>query len=208
MSDDIQEETNTKKAEHTSVDAIILVALVVVLGALGGYYLLNRSSNQKNIQTSTQPSPVVTQTQSTPTTTTTASEPSSAATTTKPVNSPTPSPKPIPHGSKNFYVSIGSEVKGPRMGKGTIDPYDPVVGGKQRLTIEVNDTVPVQKVVATLKTDKKTSEPHMLTAGPGVTNKGNWSGEWTMDDSYLYTYILSIQATSASGTSSVDITLR
>ncbi|MFZ2026349.1 MAG: hypothetical protein WAV30_03630 [Microgenomates group bacterium] len=207
MSDEMKEETNTKNAKHTSVDAIILVALVVVLGALGGYYLMNRSPKQTNVPTSVSPSPVVTQEQSVPTT---IKEPASTTTTvtTKPVNSPTPSPKPIPHGSKNFYVSIGSEVKGPRMGKGTIDPYDPVVGGKQRLTIEVNDTVPVQKVVAIIKTDKKTSEPHMLTAGAGVTNKGNWSGEWTMDDSYLYTYILSIQATSASGTSSVDITLR
>lgn len=203
----MKEETNTKNAKHTSVDAIILVALVVVLGALGGYYLMNRSPKQTNIPSSVSPSPVVTQEQSAPTT---IKEPVSTTTTatTKPVNSPTPSPKPIPHGSKNFYVSIGSEVKGPRMGKGTIDPYDPVVGGKQRLTIEVNDTVPVQKVVAIIKTDKKTSAPHMLTAGAGVTNKGNWSGEWTMDDSYLYTYILSIQATSASGTSSVDITLR
>lgn len=202
----MQEETNTKKTEHTSVDAIIIVALVVVLGALGGYYLMNRSSNQKNIQTTTQPSPAMSTEQNTPVITT---QPSSTAViSTKPINSPTPSPKPIPHGPKNFYVSIGSEVKGPRMGKGTIDPYDPVVGGKQRVTIEVNDTVPVQKVVATIKTDKKTSEPHMLTAAPGVTTKGNWSGEWVMDDSYLYTYILSIQATSASGTSSVDITLR
>lgn len=199
----MQEETNTKKAEHTSVDAIIIVALVVVLGALGGYYLMNRSP--KNIQTSLTPSPIVTEEKTAPSTTSTVP---SSTTTTKPVNSPTPSPKPIPHGPKNFYVSIGSEVKGPRMGKGTIDPYDPVVGGKQRVTIEVNDTVPVQKVVATIKTDKKTSEPHMLTAAPGVTTKGNWSGEWVMDDSYLYTYILSIQATSASGTSSVDITLR
>lgn len=206
MSDDMHEETNTKNANHTSVDAIILVALVVVLGALGGYYLMNRTSGEKKLLPSVQPSPVVTQEQTAPITTTQSSSPVSV--TTKPVNSPTPSPKPIPHGAKNFYVSIGSEVKGPRMGKGTIDPYDPVVGGKQRVTIEVNDTVPVQKVVATLKTDKKTSEPHMLTAAPGVTNKGNWSGEWIVDDSYLYTYILSIQATSASGTSSVDITLR
>lgn len=203
----MHEETNTKNTNHTSVDALILIALVVILGALGGYYLMNRSSSEKNIRTSTQPSPVITQEQSIPVVATT--QPSSTtATTTKPVISPTPSPKPIPHGSKNFYVSIGSEVKGPRMGKGTIDPYDPAVGGKQRLTIEVNDTVPVQKVVAIIKTDKKTSEPHMLTAGAGVTTKGNWSGEWVMDDSYLYTYILSIQATSASGTSSVDITLR
>lgn len=201
----MNEVTNTKKTEHTSVDAIILVTLVVILGALGGYYLMNRTSTEKNVQTSLQPSPAVTQEQTTPSTT---AQQTATTTTTKPVNSPTPSPKPIPHGMKNFYVSIGSEVKGPRMGKGTIDPYDPAVGGKQRLTIEVNDTVPVQKVVATLKTDKKTSEPHMLTAGAGVTTKGNWSGEWTVDDSYLYTYILSIQATSASGTSSVDITLR
>ena len=94
------------------------------------------------------------------------------------------------------------------MGKGTINPYDPEIGGKQRLTIAIADTVPVTKVVAILKTDKKTSEPHALLPETGTNMSGSWTGEWVVDDSYLYTYILSIQATSASGTSSVDITLR
>jgi len=204
-----EDKMDKTKNEHISVDAIILVTLVIILIALAGFYLMGK---KEKVVTSV-PSTTPIQQQVIPTQDPIATEAVSITraptiqVTLAPTATPTPSPKPIPHGTKNFMVSIGSDVKGPRMGKGTIDPYDPVLGGKQKLTIEVNDTVPVQKVVATLKTDKKTTE-HILTANPGVTNKGNWSGEWTIDDSYLYTYILSIQATSANGTSSVDVTLR
>ncbi len=203
-----EDKMDKTKNEHMSVDAIILVTLVIILLALAAFYLMGK----KEKVISTVPSIVPTQQQVIPTQISSINVPTVTKAPTiqithAPTATPTPSPKPIPHGTKNFMVSIGSDVKGPRMGKGTIDPYDPAFGGNQKLTIEVNDTVPVQKVVATLKTDKKTTE-HALTAGPGVTNKGNWSGEWTVDDSYLYTYVLSIQATSASGTSTVDVTLR
>gem|GEM_PF-2121388 len=197
------------KNEHISVDAIILVTLVIILIALASFYLIGK----KEKVTTAIPTISPVQQQEIPTQiplitgTGAITKIPTIVITKAPTAIPTPSPKPIPHGTKNFMVSIGSDIKGPRMGKGTIDPYDPAFSGKQKLTIEVNDTVPVQKVVAILKTDKKSVE-HALTAGPRVTNKGNWSGEWTVDDSYLYTYILSIQATSANGTSSVDVTLR
>lgn len=198
------------KNEHVSVDVIILVALVIILIALVSFYLIGGkekgTTSRPTISPTQRQEEVLTQTPLATGTVVITRTPTIEITK-APTATPTPSPKPIPHGSKNFMVSIGSDIKGPRMGKGTIDPYDPAIGGKQKLTIEVNDTVPVQKVVATLKTDKKTTE-HTLTAGPGVTNKGNWSGEWAVDDSYLHTYILSIQATSASGTSIVDVTLR
>jgi len=99
-------------------------------------------------------------------------------------------------------------MKGPRMGAGSIDPYDPAKGGKQQVTIEIGDKTPIQKVVAILKTDNKTSPAVELKPLNGATNQGNWQGEWIVDDTYLYTYILTIRATSASGTSYTDILLR
>jgi hypothetical protein len=119
----------------------------------------------------------------------------------------TPSPRPIPHGKRTFVVSVASNVKGPRIGKGTIDPYDPALNGEQTLTIEVNDTVPVQEVVAVLKTDNETMEYAMQPGTPGQM-KGNWTGTWTVNDTYLYTYSLSVRATSANGTTTADITTR
>lgn len=204
-----EDKMDKAKNEHISVDAIILVTLVIILVALASFYIIGKKEKVVTSIPTTSPTQqqvIATQTPLATGTVVITRTPTREITK-APTATPTPSPKPIPHGSKNFMVSVGSDIKGPRMGKGTIDPYDPALGGKQKLTIEVNDTVPVQKVVATLKTDKKTTE-HALTAGPGVTNKGNWSGEWIVDDSYLYTYVLSIQATSASGTSTVDVTLR
>lgn len=120
----------------------------------------------------------------------------------------TPTPKAIPSGKRGFTVSISSNVKGPRIGRGELDPYDPVRNGNQKLTIEVNDTVPVESVTAILKTDNKTSPVYQLVPDTEGQLKGNWTGEWSVDDSYLYTYILTIEAQSVSGTSKVDITLR
>lgn len=194
--DKIKEKTG--KANHINVDSLILVTLVVVLGVLLATYFFTK----KNPQTSSKSMPL--KILDTPATQI-SSAPSIKPTITL---TPSPTPKPIPHGSSDFFVSVGKEKKGPRMGKGTINPYDPEIGGKQGLTIAIADTVPVTKVVAILKTDKKTSEPHALLLGTGTNMSGSWTGEWVVDDSYLYTYVLSIQATSASGTSSVDITLR
>lgn len=128
---------------------------------------------------------------------------------TAPVVSPTntPTPRPLPHGKRTFVVSLPANAVGPRIGKGTIDPYDPVLNGKQTVTIEVNDSVPVQKVVAVLQTDNKTVEQAMAPQTPGQT-KGNWTGTWTVDDTYNQIYTLTIKATSAKGTTMADITTR
>lgn len=195
---------NKEKGNHVNVDSLILVTLVVVLGVLVSVYFL---TSKKNTQTASKLNPL--KIQETPSKEVTqATTPSTVPVIPTKVIPPTPTAKPIPHGTTDFFVSVGKEVKGPRMGKGTINPYDPEIGGKQRLTIAVSDTVPVTKVVAILKTDKKTSEPHALLPGTGTSMSSNWTGEWTIDDTYLYTYVLSIQATSASGTSTVDVTLR
>lgn len=186
-----------KKQEHTHIDLYILLAVLVILGALLYVFVSRKDS-----------SPAGTTQQQTQDSTDTISGGTGSGdmqTNQAPVATATPQPKPIPKGKTDFFVSVGNNVKGPRMGKGTIDPYDPGVNAQQTVTIEVNDTVPVEKVVVLLKTDNKVSTEMPLEPVPGSKN---WKGSWTVDDSYLYTYELTIKATSASGTSSVDVLLR
>ncbi len=185
-----------KKQEHTHIDLYILVVVLIILGGLL-YVFVSRKNTTPGVSSSNQ--------QQTQDSTEISGGNNASVVSQKPVATATPLPKPIPKGKTDFFVSVGNNVKGPRMGKGTIDPYDPGVGAQQTMTIEVNDTVPVEKVVAILKTDTKTSAELSLTPVPGTKN---WKGSWTMEDSYLYTYQLTIKATSASGTSSVDVLLR
>ena len=121
----------------------------------------------------------------------------------------TPTPRPIPHGKQSFSVSLGQKVPGPRMGQGFIDPYDPALEEKQTLTIEVNNfDKPVEKVAAILTTDNKVSPEYPLKQIDGTENNGHWQGSWTVNNSYLHNYVLTIKAVGPNGTSKVDITLR
>lgn len=121
---------------------------------------------------------------------------------------PTPTPRPILHGTQSFLISQSNTIKGPKLGKFTIDPMDPSVGGKQMLNIEVNDTVPIQKVIATVKTDHKTYPEVEMKQVDGKNNTGHWQADWTIDDTILYTYVINVKAISASGTNSLDIISR
>lgn len=121
---------------------------------------------------------------------------------------PRPSPRAIPHGPKGFTVSQGDKTV-PQFGRGTIDPYDPENGATQTVTIAVSHTQPITKVSAILKTDKNISNPIPFTLKSGTNTNGEWTGNWRMTDSYLYTYHLVLQAESAgSKPASVEITLR
>lgn len=184
-----------KKQEHTHIDIYILIVVLVVLGGLLYVFVSRKNA----------PSPLTSSTVQTQENDEISGGNENMQVNEKPIPTATPQPKPIPKGKTDFFVSVGNNVKGPRMGKGTIDPYDPGVNAQQTMTIEVSDTVPVEKVIALLKTDNKTSSEMMLSPVPGTKN---WKGTWTVDDSYLYTYQLTIKATSASGTSSVDVLLR
>ncbi|MFA6532444.1 MAG: hypothetical protein WCT22_00425 [Patescibacteria group bacterium] len=121
-----------------------------------------------------------------------------------PTNIPIPTrvPRPIPHGKTEFTVSTGKGSPGPLMSQGSINPYDPKLGGIQTLEIEVAE--PVSKVVAVLMTDHKNSPKYPLKKIKGTT----WQGSWKVNDSYLYRYVLTIEATGPTGTSKIDITLR
>jgi hypothetical protein len=125
----------------------------------------------------------------------------------KPTPTPTPTPRPIPHG-KMAFTSSQSDRTAPQLSTGSIDPYDPASGTTQTVTITVKHTQPVTKVTAVLKTDHKTSAPISFTLVSGTNTDGQWKGSWQVTDTYLYTYKLTLEATSGTKTGTVVITLR
>ena len=100
------------------------------------------------------------------------------------------------------------EGKGPHFGKGIIKPRVPVYGAEQRVTITISDAAPVKKVIAYLLTDTQSSGPYEFLPGSGTSYNSDWTGVWTIDDTYNNKYILSISATSVNGTTTVNIPLK
>lgn len=120
---------------------------------------------------------------------------------------PPPTPKPIPSGKIDFTIGFGDKTI-PQMGKGWIDPYDPPKGGTQTVNVHVIYSQPVTKVTAILKTDNSISKPYLLKLVEGSPTDGNWQGSWQINDTYLYTYNLVLQAESGSSQSKFEFTLR
>lgn len=119
----------------------------------------------------------------------------------------TPTPRSIPHGPKRFSVGQ-SDKKVPQFSNGTIDPYDPEMGGTQSITISLQHSQPISTVTLKLKTDHKISEAYPLTLSEGTPTNGVWKGTWQINDTYLYTYGIVLQAVSNTTTASVEITMR
>ena len=107
----------------------------------------------------------------------------------------------------SFVSQIKDNTNGPHFGRGIIKERYPTMGTEQRVTIEVSDTAPVKKVTAALMTDKK-SEWIELLPGTGTSYKSDWTGVWTLSDTYLERYVLSIEAMSANGVTKVEIPLK
>ena len=124
-------------------------------------------------------------------------------------NSPTPTstPRPIPTGPKSFTVSQGDKTV-PQFSTGIVDPYDPAKGATQTVTINVKFGKPITRVTAILETDKKTSPPVEFKLISGTNTSGQWQGSWKINDTYLYNYVLTLQAESGKSVGSVIITLR
>jgi hypothetical protein len=89
-----------------------------------------------------------------------------------------------------------------------LDPYDPGRGSKQTITLFFTDTQPVQKVWATVKTDNKVHPPIQFTRINGSDLGGEWQGSWTVDDTYLYTYMITFEAESNNGKTKVESLFR
>ena len=119
---------------------------------------------------------------------------------------PIPSPRPIPSGKKTFSVSSGKKT-GPQFQSGAIDPYDPKMKGTQTISVTIVSTNPVTLATLSMQTDTKTKKVPMEMVSGTATN-GTWAGTWTVDDSYLYTYVATITAADGTESNKIDLTLR
>ncbi len=185
-------QTKTKKGNNLLVEILILICLVLLAAAL--YYIYSSRKTTTKITPTQSPTTQISE------------MPAPSETPIPPT--PTPTALPLPHGKQSFSISQGSAITGPKFVRFIIDPMDPSVGAKQMLEVETKDTAPVQKVVASVKTDNKTY-PDVELKKVG-TNGANdvWQGTWTIDDTILHTYVVNVKATSASGVNSLDLVTR
>jgi len=117
----------------------------------------------------------------------------------------TPIPPPIPHGKTDFSTSLNND-NAPKASQGYIDPYDPKVGETQKVAITLKDAK-VKWAKVTLQTDNQKKTYDMKLA-EGTDSNGVWLGEWKVDDTYFYTYLLTIEAEGSKATGKVVINLR
>jgi hypothetical protein len=120
--------------------------------------------------------------------------------------SPTPQPKPLPHGRTGFTVA-GGKQNAPRFERSFLDPMDPELGTEQNFIINVSHAQPISAVKIQVKTDnQETTVPMKLTTGSPT--QGTWQGSWTVKDTYLQTYQIKITAIANDSEQSTTLTLR
>ncbi len=175
---------SSKQASQSQITAA-LIAILLIIGAtaFAWYWMQNQAPLKEESQTGQK----------------VALEPTKVPT-------PTPTPRPIPHGKWGFGVSTSQ--RGPQLGRGYLDPYDPAYGAKQIITLYASDDKAVQSVRATIKTDTKVHQPIEFTRINGSDLGGEWQGSWTVDDTYLYTYSMVFEAQSQNGKTQVESTFR
>lgn len=163
-------------------------AAIILLFALINIFVYRYS--QRKAEVKREPQPLVSSLPPTPTLTPT----------------PIPTPKPIPTGKKTFSVMSGKKT-GPQFRTGAIDPYDPKKGSLQTISVSLVSIKPLTTVKLTMQTDTKSKEV-VMSLTSGTATEGTWSGTWTVDDTYLYTYNATIAASDGQETNSITITLR
>lgn len=120
---------------------------------------------------------------------------------------PTPTPTELKSGSETYTISQSSNVTGPRISRLTLDPLDVKQGQTQVLTVRASSPQGISAVSIEFQSDNKT-ESLVLSQTGGTTQDGDWQTTWTLDDTVLYKYILTISATGAAGKSSVIVAPR
>lgn len=109
-------------------------------------------------------------------------------------------------GEQVFIVSSSNE---PRITKLIFNPLDVIFGGTQLVTVEVKDNNgnPITSVEAAAIIDNSTT-PFSLSLVSGTDVEGTWQGTWMLQGTNCSIYQVSIDATSASGTSNVTPSFR
>ena len=89
------------------------------------------------------------------------------------------------------------------------DPLDVAVGAAQIVTVKVRDinNNAISLVTGSVQIDNG-SDSFSLSLIAGTDLDGIWEGTWVSTDTFCTIYTTTITATSASGTSKVDVSFR
>lgn len=103
-----------------------------------------------------------------------------------------PSPIPLASGKQVYNIS-GGKKGAPQIIQAVIAPIDPSPETTQSFEVKVNSDKPTSEVTVVILTDNKTTRHSLILTG-GTELDGTWSGQWLIDDSYLYVYQIGIAA--------------
>lgn len=120
---------------------------------------------------------------------------------------PTPTPTRLLSGKETYYISQTDKTKALAISSLILDPLDVKKEDKQTLIVKVVSDVAVQSVSIEFQSDTK-KRTLTLTLGEGAPTSGDWKTTWTLDDSVLYKYILTITATDANSKSTAIVAPR
>lgn len=109
-----------------------------------------------------------------------------------------------PSGVQTYTVTTKNV---PTISQIKLDPFDIVFNSMQTITATISDTNPITSVAGLASTDTRTT-PFNLTLNSGTSTSGTWQGTWILKDSVCTNFMLTITASSNSGTSKVDLTVR
>jgi hypothetical protein len=120
---------------------------------------------------------------------------------------PSPTPRPIAQGVQIYNMSHGPLMTGPKISEVKIDPFDPKMGQKQTVTVQIKHGSPITSVKARLDSDNKKTE-YVFNKIEGSDTDGTWQGSWDTTDTHDYTYYLYFDLQSATGEFKGGLTFR
>lgn len=113
---------------------------------------------------------------------------------------------PVAYGRQTYKVSTKSI---PIISEFIVDPLDVAFNSSQDVIVNISDTNdnPITSVTGLASTDTGTT-PFALSLSSGTETNGTWQGSWVLKDSVCSNFMVTITATSNSGTTKVDVTFR
>jgi prepilin-type N-terminal cleavage/methylation domain-containing protein len=115
---------------------------------------------------------------------------------------------PVAPGEQSYTVSV-PRGDNPQIKRVFINPLNVNIYGTQTVNVYIQETngYSVTEVTGLISTNSMTF-PFTFSLASGTDIDGNWYGYWTNEDEYCENYMLTITATSISGTSRVVLTFK
>jgi len=112
----------------------------------------------------------------------------------------------VPSGKQVYFVRTQNQ---PQIMQIDINPLDVEFGKTQTVTVKIRDTNnnPITQVTGKALLDNGTQSFSLILID-GTDLNGTWEGSWVLQDTYCTTYMLIITATSATGTSKVELAFK